>query len=762
MQIDNVFQMNDWEINKFLKVIFAIQISVLSLVLLDSLGLNLLILGEIISVIYLLFVPGVLILRILKMHKLGSVESLLYSVGLSIASIMFIGFIINLVYPLLKISNPISMVPLIITMTLFVTVLSVFSYLRDKDFSEPSFIDTDELLSPVVLFLSLFPFLAIFGTYLMNWHKINIVLMLLIILICITLLLFAYGKIPKKFYPFTIFIVAISLLFHTSLISNYVTGWDIQNEYYLANIVIKNAVWNFKINSIVNAMLSITLLAPIISIITKINLNWVFKIIYPLIFSFVPVGLYKIFQKQTNEKIAFLSCFLFMSIYVFYTEMIGLARQEIAEFFLVLLIMLMINRRISNPKRSLLFIIFGVSLVISHYGLSYIYMFSLIVVYMLILLFDRYDIQKLLDFSFRNKNKNHVIAFKENMNYQIISSTFVIFFITFTIAWYMYVSNSAPLTTILNIGNHIASSISTDFLNPNAVQGLSVIQNQIQSPLHRLSKYIYLIIQFFIVIGVLTPLFKRNRMNFDRNYLLFVLVNFVILVAAVTVPFFASSLNVERLYQITLIFLAPFCIIGGLTIFKFIFGVIFKSSLKNKDSFHLKLISIFLVVFLLFNVGFMYYVFDDDSSSMALNTTYDTANYNQEEFYGVEWLDDFGSLSKFGNISTTESISISDDNRRPLLRSFGIEPVVLSRVYGNNSTVSDLNTNLMKQYSRYNSVYFFFGSKNVNDNVAIVLDKEGVNLNVAKYKNLTDLFDVENKIYDNGGSQLYYDVINKK
>ncbi|UTB33112.1 MAG: DUF2206 domain-containing protein [Methanobacterium sp. ERen5] len=754
MKIDNFLQMNDWEINKFLKVIFSIQISVFGLVLLDGLGIHIPILREFISIIYLLFVPGVLILRIMKMHKLGSVETILYSVGLSIASIMFIGFIINLVYPLLKISDPLSIMPLIITMAIFVVVLSFFSYLRDKDFSKPTFVDIKDLLSPIVLFLLLFPFLAIFGTSLMNWYKINIVLMILIILICLTLLLFAYGKIPKKFYPFTIFIMAISLLFHTSLISNYLTGYDIQNEYYLANMVIANAVWNYKINSIVNAMLSITLLAPVISIITKINLNWIFKIIYPIIFSLVPLGLYKIFKKQTNSEIAFLSCFLFISLYVFYTQMISLARQEIAEFFLVLLILLMVNTKMNNTKRSFLFILFGVSLVISHYALSYIYSISLIVVYMLVLLSDRYDIHRSIDFIFRNKNTIYKTSFEGNTNYKIISSTFIFFFITFTIAWYMYVSNAAPLTAILNIGNHIASSISTDFLNSDSSQGLFVLQNQLQSPLHRLSKYIYLIVQFFIVVGFFALLFKRNRMNFDRNYLLFVLVNLIILVAGVTVPFFASSLNVERLYQITLIFLSPLCIIGGFFILKSIFGF-FKFSLKNNYDIHLKLISIFLMVFLLFNIGLMYNVFNDDSNSIALNTTYDTANFNQEEFYGAEW------LNNFGNTSTSNGVSISDDYRRPLLRSFGIEPNTFSRIYGNNSTLSDLKINIKKQYSsRYNFVYFFFGSKNVKDNNTIVLSSEGVNVNGEKYKNLIDLFNNENQIYDNGGSRLYYDKLN--
>lgn len=168
-----------------------------------------------------------------------------------------------------------------------------------------------------------------------------------------------------------------------------------------------------------------------------------------------------------------------------------------------------------------------------------------------------------------------------------------------------------------------------------------------------------------------------------------------------------------------------------------------------------------MVVFLLFNTGFIYYIFNDDSTSLSLNTTYDTTNYNQEEFYGAEWLNNFGLLNKLSLTTTTKSMSISDDYRRPLLRSFGIEPVVLSKVYGNNSTLSDLNLNLKKRYSRFNSFYFYFGSKNVHDDEAALVSTEGVNRNGMDYKDLTELFNIESKIYDNGGSQVYYDTINK-
>ena len=95
MQINNPLQMNDWEIKKFLTVVLAIQLAMWGVIGLDYIGLQIPILRQLIGFIYLTFVPGIIILRILKLHKLGNIETLLYTVGLSIATLMFTGLLMN-------------------------------------------------------------------------------------------------------------------------------------------------------------------------------------------------------------------------------------------------------------------------------------------------------------------------------------------------------------------------------------------------------------------------------------------------------------------------------------------------------------------------------------------------------------------------------------------------------------------------------------------------------------------------------------------
>jgi uncharacterized membrane protein len=292
----------------------------------------------------------------------------------------------TILYPLLDISEPITLVYLVITISLYVLALCVLSYIRDRNFFDENLIDFNEYFNSRFLFLCILPFLAIFGSYALNFYNNNLISMFLFALIALTLILVIFDKIPRKLYSFTVWIIAISLVYVSSLVSPYIWGWDIQNEYYLANLVIQSSYWNFSLQDAYNAMLSIVMVAPIYSIFTSINLDYVFKIIYPFLFSLVPLGLYKIFKKQTSHKIAFAAVFLFMSFNTFYIELLSLAREMTAELFLVLMLLLIFSKR-SNKSSIILFVLFGMGLIVSHYSVTYFFIFTLLSVSLILILF---------------------------------------------------------------------------------------------------------------------------------------------------------------------------------------------------------------------------------------------------------------------------------------------------------------------------------------------------------------------------------------
>ena len=245
MKIINPLRITDWPIKKFLVIVISLQLFVLGAIGLDYIGLNIPIIRPLACFVYLSFIPGVLVLRLLKMHKLSAIESLLYPIGLSISILMFVGLFINYFYPIIAISKPLSISPLIFSLTSLVLALCVLCYIKDNRFSYIEYFESKNLFSFQLLFICLLPLLSIFGTYSVNFYQNNLLLMGLLFLISFIVFLIGWSNIiSEKMYPFAIFSISISLLFHISLISMYINGWDINIEYYFSNLVKLNYLWD--------------------------------------------------------------------------------------------------------------------------------------------------------------------------------------------------------------------------------------------------------------------------------------------------------------------------------------------------------------------------------------------------------------------------------------------------------------------------------------------------------------------------------------
>ncbi|MBI5680706.1 MAG: DUF2206 domain-containing protein [Methanobacterium sp.] len=730
-----LFKLNDWKIKNFLIFVLVIQVMMWVLIFFD---LNIAIIKPLIGFIYLTFIPGFLILRSIQLHKLSTTKTILYAVGLSLVTVMFVGFFMNMIYPLFGMHKPISIVPLIVTMSILVLFLCVLSYIKDKEFYDQSFADRINLLSPKFLLLLLIPFLAIFGTYSVNFYHNNLILMILILIIGSIAVLVAFGKIPKKYYPFTVFIIALSLLYSQSLISPYIWGADVAAEYYLSHLVQINAIWNPNIPWQYNGMLSVVMILPIYAIILDTNIIWIIKIIYPFFLALVPFGLYRVFKKQTSSKVAFLACFYFMSVWTFYTELLWTQRQIIAEFFLISLVLLILDEKMNDKKKLFIIILFIIALTVSHYSLTYIFILSLIFVLLASNLMDNSYYQKLKNNLLGKLNiyKNqqvdvHSVSLKNKNKIIIIA---IISFIIFAIPWYTYFSSSIVFTASINASNQIASNISSsNFLNPQTSQGLYYLTKITVSMLHSITKYLYVITQIFITIGVLALLLKKGETKFSREYKLFAIVSFLFCIASVLVPNFSGSLDTVRVFQITLIFLAPVFVIGVLEAFKALYKIIRKSWGSRSENNVLKILSVFLVIFLLFNTGWVYEISKDPLPGSVSLSTY-SVNFpvfnNQEVLAGNWWSEK----------KTNDNYNIySDFYRYELPGSFQWAKSVF--IYNDSFLTVPENS------------YIFLGSWNIiNDKIYIHFAAPEVG---PHYIKLGRIVDGKNKIYENGGAAIW-------
>lgn len=624
MYVVNFLKINDWEIKRFFTLVYAVQLAVFGVIGAAMMGFDLPVLRPLICFIYLMFIPGYLILRALKVHDLETIDTLLYSAGCSIAALMFSGVILNAIGPVFQVEKPLSILPVTVTLSGLVLLLSVVCYIRDRDFSNQRLIDIRHLFSPPAMLLGIVLGLVIVATYVMNVYNVNILLFMLIITLAAIVLMVGFDRfIPASLFPLAIFVIALALLFQSTLISPHVTGWDIQQEVYLSNSVLENGHWNFSYDHVINSMLSIVMVAPIFSLFMNLNVIWIFKIIYPFILALVPLGLYQVFKKQTGEKIAFLSAFFFSALVVFYTELIALGRQEIAEFFVVLILLLMINRTMEKSKWSVLFLAFSFSLIVSHYGLTYIFMGSLILIWLLLQLMRKAPVNAL-----KNIQINRMLTV-----YLILS------FVIFCIIWYVNTSLSNPFQTIVFVLDKIVQTVFVDFLSPDNSQGLTMISSGgTQTLLHRIYFYMLLFTQACIAFGIATAWFNREIAKFKSEYYVFAIVSITILVMGIVLPFFASAINTTRLYQIALITLAPFFVLGWVSGFKILHLIARRKNIVGSIAMSLKLLSIFLAIYLLFNSGVLFEIAKDAPMSLSLNRTIDSYMFNTKEVSGAQWL----------------------------------------------------------------------------------------------------------------------------
>lgn len=459
-----------------------------------------------------------------------------------------------------------------------------------------------------------------------------------------------YSGYRKSLSIILILSASITLIYTTSLgLSwHYLFGFDINGEFYFSNEVLSNGYWNPNIAHPYNSVPSVTILAPEISMISGFSLTTTFKIIYPLIFSLIPFVLWIVYSRiLNNESLAFFASLFFVYLFTFYTEMLALARQMIAEFLIASLLLLLTSSttRISNLSIILLFI--GISL--SHYSVAYLFMFALMFTALFRVFLPKIATQKGEIFE------------------QKISISSIMTFSVITIVWYNLVAGGVSFANLVNIGKRIINYIN-ELFNPIYSQGAAYLILH-TTPARNIARALNLIAIIFIIVGIIYEIihllyrlrpnlffkFKLKSFNSIINlypeFFLISLVFFMYDVTGVIIPFLASSLNATRLYQLSLIFLSPFFIKGFQVSFKILMSIrkhnakykynrktyaYYNSTQPRVKLLQACIISIFLIFYSLSNSGTLIMILNDPNPPLWLNDI-NTPAWSSSEALAALW-----------------------------------------------------------------------------------------------------------------------------
>ncbi|MCD7781514.1 MAG: DUF2206 domain-containing protein [Methanosphaera sp.] len=789
MKVRNIFTLNDWKFKEFASVIILLQVLMWVVGLLSDSGIHVAVFNDIITLLYLGFIPGIIILRVLKLHDLGNTFTTLLSVGLSIISVILIGLFMNQVYPLIGITTPIENIPLLVTLTIYNMALLVVAYLKDRDYyyDSSSKLSFELLTSNQFLCICILPLIAIIGAYVFQYYGNNAIQISLLIIISLMILLMACGYLKKEYYHFAIFSIAISILYYSVLISNHIWGYDIFFEYQFATYVINNGIWDYTWPHAYNAMLSVTMYAPIYTKLSGMTLTWVFKFIYPFLFSLISMGLYKIFDKHTGSKIAFFAAFFFIAYNGFsYGWMVQMARQQIAEIFLVLLVWLMIDRQIPQSKRKILYLLFGVGLIVSHYSLTYLFMFMLLATIITITLlssrFGNIINTILLKLGFKKKYFGKYFSVDD----QTISLPLSLFFIGFIVVYYSLTADSKPIASLFDALGIVTSSvtqlesvnpmlilatlgvlliviivaytifkrISVD-VNPDEVKAHPKLKNTLEKlesmslkrkqalvilitvlvilhiwwPFRYMNivsinaQRVILLSVYFIIVGFVMNIIRTRHFHFTKEYNIFAIFNMIILACGIFIPAFRAQLSLQRIYEVTFVVLAPFCIIGIYYISNSLLQLVTNLSIKSIVSITMKVIGVFLVGFFILNTGLIDLAVGQ-SSTLPLDNSIDAPIFSNGEYAGEAWFDNY-------YVNNKEEVVYSDAFSNILL--YWLNDIRTT----NPANMSEIDP----------GSYLFMRSYNIGHDTFLYGN--------GQYIDTTEATNDSSKIYDNGDSQIY-------
>jgi len=355
---------------------------------------------QIYLIVIIAIVPGQAIMRLRVIDFKNSILNLFFSLILSLITIMIVFLITALVLNILGIENAYSSIIVGLILIAIIGVSLIACSFRNSKHENQR---TQRMTIPTLRY-----FLFSFGIIFFAFHAVirlnaygttlESVVLTYLLIVGFLLVLIIPSVLSNQF--------GLSLVIWSLTMSAFISftwrgeggfyGYDINQEYSVANKVLHDGFWAFGTKSPYYAMLSITVLPVIIATITKLSLVVVYKTFYIAIAALIPIAMIAFLKRFVQIRVAIVTVYvLLLGSIAFFNSLPALNRQIIGTaIFLGIFIVIFQNQwSISRRKRFIVFLTFGLSF--SHYSTAFLFVLIALLgasIYSVILLFDLFGI----------------------------------------------------------------------------------------------------------------------------------------------------------------------------------------------------------------------------------------------------------------------------------------------------------------------------------------------------------------------------------
>lgn len=680
------------------------------------------VLRELLAVPFLLILPGLLLLFLLKLDKLGLAEKIILTVALSVTFLMFFGVALNQICLELGHSKPLSTNTFVPSLSIVLLALTIWAYRRNKQaFSSFPFrvelSNKSKLLLTIPAFL---PLLSILGMRLLNTSNDNMLLITLLadlIPLSLILLVIFGRKISSDTYVLAIIMIGFALLSSTWLRAEHVLGHDVHSEYYLYHVTSLNGYWGSEYVNLLDpyavqlsSCLSITILPATFQ--SFLDVSWeeyLFKGVYILICTLTPLAIFILARKYLGKLLAFLAAVFFMTQLEWMDTAAG-PRTNLAIFFCAVTIMVLFHDRIGGISKKGLFTVFVASIIVSHYSTAYLFLFLLLFVFLASMIV-----------------KKHVIP-------RHITLVDIALIAVMTYLWHDVLTQGA-FSGATNFMSRLASNMDNFFSADSRDADLGKAAGQgLEGPFDFIRLVVSYTALLFVATGILATLARRKNIvsipklshlspeplqaKFEVEHLLFTLGCGALLAATVILPFVTEGYGMHRVYSTTAVGLSIFFIVGGIMLARFVH---INSSL---------VVLLILIPYFLFVSGAIYELFGEHNVKNISSEHIDLQHMlvHDQDIQSAKWLSD--------NTENVSRIDTPDRYTRETLISQGLVPPIVVRFDKIPYHKEVLGHLYLNHYNVANGKMIWHGA-------------------VLPMTDFSETFESKNRIYVNGESEVW-------
>ncbi|WP_162562488.1 DUF2206 domain-containing protein [Salinigranum rubrum] len=456
-----------------------------------------------------------------------------------------------------------------------------------------------------------------------------------------------------------VWIASIAILLNMNLVSSYIWGWDIHRELFISNEVLRQSYWNYQYQFNINTMLTYAVLAPTLELVLGLDIVWVFKLVYPVLFSLVPVGIYYVSKGVFKDAtVATLAPFVFIFYYGFFKNMPH--KHYIAEIFIVTLLVVAFEERMRTTWKRPLLLLVAAGMIASHYG-------SAILVFGILTLVGIASV---------------VVPFRGTRTVNYVFNLWFLSIVGIMLTyWYLQIGDGIMANYIVARGVMTAQSIPEFLTSPPTRSGAGYVTKGRSTLLWQIYKVSSILLVGAIGLGVAATSIRAAKeqllrvrkssdarpvplSNISAPYAMLGVLAFGLTGSSVILTF---GMGFDRIFQLMLVFLSPFFVVGVKLLIDTVAYLTSVRPGRIKSALAVST-ALYLGLYLTVSSGAAFVIVGEPAPPYSINITEENQEwrvYSDSETKSLDWVDRYAGeggpavYNPGGHLGTREGVLLT-------------------------------------------------------------------------------------------------------